>query len=463
MNFETKTLPIAQETHTSGRALYRNRVRLGLYAILVLSDALSVLGAFAFGSWFHFGNITSRSEFDVAIAVLPIFLGTAFNSGAYSIAVLRSHRTGTSRVWASLAFAFASTLLLFYYLRVMQDLSREAMGISMVTSFLLVTVARTLFSYGVGHAIKGDVTSELVILDDMAITCPPHVAVLDAHRAALKPDLRDPMMLNRLAARLRGIDRVVIACRPEAQRSWAMLLKGANIQAEIASTEFDAVGAIGIGKIGDRSTLVVATGPLSLRNRILKRSFDLCFAVPALVVLMPLLILIAIAIKADSAGPVFFKQKRVGRGNALFEVYKFRSMRSEMCDPDGNVSSSRDDLRITRVGSFIRKTSLDELPQLLNVLFGSMSIVGPRPHALGSLAGQDLFWDVDERYWHRHALKPGITGLAQVRGFRGATSQRGDLTRRLQADLEYIAGWSIWRDFEILVSTITVVVHKNAF
>jgi len=138
-------------------------------------------------------------------------------------------------------------------------------------------------------------------------------------------------------------------------------------------------------------------------------------------------------------------------------------MHTDRGDAAGSVSASRDDDRITRVGRFIRATSVDELPQLLNVLFGSMSIVGPRPHALGSLAGQQLFWEVDERYWHRHALKPGITGLAQVRGFRGATHRRDDLTRRLQADLEYIVGWSVWRDFAILVSTARVVVHKNAF
>jgi len=144
-------------------------------------------------------------------------------------------------------------------------------------------------------------------------------------------------------------------------------------------------------------------------------------------------------------------------------MYKFRSMRNDLTDLRGDRSASRDDDRITRVGHFIRRTSLDELPQVLNVLLGSMSLVGPRPHALGSLAGDALFWEVDERYWHRHALKPGITGLAQVRGFRGATHRRSDLTQRLQSDLEYMAGWSIWRDAAILLSTIRVVIHSNAY
>jgi lipopolysaccharide/colanic/teichoic acid biosynthesis glycosyltransferase len=129
----------------------------------------------------------------------------------------------------------------------------------------------------------------------------------------------------------------------------------------------------------------------------------------------------------------------------------------------GNQSASRDDDRVTRVGRFLRSTSIDELPQLINVLLGSMSVVGPRPHALGSLAGDQLFWHVDERYWHRHALKPGITGLAQIRGFRGATHTREHLTSRLQADLEYMSGWSLWRDVSIVLSTAKVLVHPDAY
>ena len=138
-------------------------------------------------------------------------------------------------------------------------------------------------------------------------------------------------------------------------------------------------------------------------------------------------------------------------------------MRVESLDAKGATSTQRDDKRITRVGAFIRKTSLDEIPQFLNVLLGDMSLVGPRPHALGSLAGNQLFWEVDREYWHRHALKPGITGLAQVRGFRGATHRDVDLKNRLQADLEYLHDWSLMRDVKILFRTMTVLVHSNAY
>ena len=165
----------------------------------------------------------------------------------------------------------------------------------------------------------------------------------------------------------------------------------------------------------------------------------------------------------DHSGPVLFRQERLGLGNRLFFVLKFRSMRVGSCDQAGNVSTSRDDARITNVGRIIRATSLDELPQLLNILRGEMSFVGPRPHALGSLAGEKLFWEIDSKYWHRHAAKPGLTGLAQVRGFRGATASQTDLINRLQSDLEYLRDWTIWRDIRIILSTLRVVMHKNAF
>jgi lipopolysaccharide/colanic/teichoic acid biosynthesis glycosyltransferase len=202
---------------------------------------------------------------------------------------------------------------------------------------------------------------------------------------------------------------------------------------------------------------------LDLRSRALKRAFDFTIAFGLCTLIAWLLVITAIAIKLDSKGPVLFKQLRMGRGNRLFYVYKFRSMRNDTTDHSGTRSASKDDDRITRVGKFIRATSIDELPQLFNVLKGDMSLVGPRPHALGSKAGDDLFWQIDVRYWLRHSAKPGITGLAQIRGFRGATGTRRDLTERLRYDLEYLRNWSLYRDIGILLATFGVVVHKNAY
>jgi lipopolysaccharide/colanic/teichoic acid biosynthesis glycosyltransferase len=270
-------------------------------------------------------------------------------------------------------------------------------------------------------------------------------------------------MLNRLGMHLQGVDRVVIACPPERRQVWAMLLKGSNVNGHIMAEELEELGAIGIGTFSGNLTLAVAHAPLDLSRRAVKRGLDLILTIPGVIFLAPLLIAVAIAIKLDTKGPVFFLQPRVGRGNRIFLMYKFRSMRHDLTDQDGNKSVSRVDDRVTRVGRFIRSTSIDELPQLFNVLRGEMSLVGPRPHALGSLAGTELFWEVDERYWHRHASKPGLTGLAQVRGYRGETRERVDLANRLRADLEYLNGWTIWRDISILMSTIRVIVHRNAY
>ena len=200
-----------------------------------------------------------------------------------------------------------------------------------------------------------------------------------------------------------------------------------------------------------------------MRSRAMKRLFDLVVAGSALLVLAPLLAIVALLIVLEDGGPVFFVQRRMGRGNRLFRIFKFRSMAVARLDGDGNHSAQRDDARVTRIGRIMRRTSIDELPQLLNVLIGDMSMVGPRPHAIGSQAGEKLFWEVDQRYWLRHALKPGLTGLAQIRGLRGATDHEADLASRLDADLEYLNGWSLWRDLRILFATTRVIVHERAY
>lgn len=202
---------------------------------------------------------------------------------------------------------------------------------------------------------------------------------------------------------------------------------------------------------------------LNLYQRLYKRAFDLCLALAGIILLAPVMLLAALAIRLEDGHPALFVQTRVGRGNRLFSMYKFRSMQPARCDKFGRRSTARNDERLTRIGRFIRRTSIDELPQLINVLRGEMSIVGPRPHALGSRVGSRLFWEIDRQYWHRHALKPGMTGLAQVRGFRGPTEREEDLTCRLASDLEYARRWSMLADLWIVIRTVRVLIHPRAF
>jgi lipopolysaccharide/colanic/teichoic acid biosynthesis glycosyltransferase len=166
---------------------------------------------------------------------------------------------------------------------------------------------------------------------------------------------------------------------------------------------------------------------------------------------------IALAIKLGSSGPVLFKQKRQGFNNNLIEVWKFRSMHAQMEDPDCEVQTTRDDPRVTRLGRFLRRTSLDELPQLFNVLRGDMSIVGPRPHALATKADGQLFEEIVDSYAARHRVKPGITGWAQVNGWRGETDTLDKIRNRVEYDLYYIDNWSIWLDFFIIAKTVMVL------
>ncbi len=435
-------------------------LRLRLYAALLTLDFLAIAIGFLLPSHLL------RSDFglvELLIVTSTVYTGIAFNSGAFSLRSAQDVSVDTAPAVRALLFTYGVLFLLSYFLKLERDLSRLLLAVAMAVSTSLLVVFRQAMAMYVESRLRDRLLVRMLILDGSEFEAPAGFRVVRAQDIGLSPDLRDPAMLNKFGQLIRECERVVVACGSESCSNWAMMLKGANVRGDVVVDAIETFGALGVSHVGGRPTLTVSVGPLSLRNAFAKRAFDLAFCIPALVFLAPALLLTALAIKIDSPGPVLFRQRRVGRGNEFFDILKFRSMRVESCDADGNVSTKRDDDRITRVGYFIRRTSIDELPQLLNVLFGHMSIVGPRPHALGSMAGNHLFWDVDARYWHRHTLKPGITGLAQVRGYRGATNHVEDLTRRLQADLEYAANWSFWRDIGILAMTLKVVVHRNTY
>ncbi len=185
-----------------------------------------------------------------------------------------------------------------------------------------------------------------------------------------------------------------------------------------------------------------------------KRAIDIAGATFGLLLFAPLLIAIAIAIKTTSPGPVFFRQKRYGYHNRRFWIYKFRTMFTHLADHRGTRQTTTDDPRVTPVGRILRKTSLDELPQLINVLKGDMSLVGPRPHVPGMLAAGLLYEQFTPYYFQRHNMRPGITGLAQVSGYRGSTTVPLSAIERLDHDLQYIEKWSLWLDLSIIVRTV---------
>lgn len=193
--------------------------------------------------------------------------------------------------------------------------------------------------------------------------------------------------------------------------------------------------------------------PIGEVGWVLKRTLDIVGALLLILITLPLLLLVAVAIKLDSPGPLLFRQYRVGYNSEPFEILKFRSMYHSACDANGDQLTTRGDPRVTRVGRLIRRSSIDELPQLINVLRGEMSLVGPRPYPLSARAGGRLYGDVVANIGRRHRVRPGLTGLAQVSGYRGDTETEARLIGRFELDQAYVDHWSLWLDIKILLRT----------
>ena len=217
-------------------------------------------------------------------------------------------------------------------------------------------------------------------------------------------------------------------------------------------------------RIGALELVELLRPPISGWKAAQKRAFDLVTASVALVLLAPVMVAVAAAVRLDSPGPILFRQLRHGFNNRPVGVLKFRSMHADRCDPTAVKAVRRDDDRVTRVGRFIRRTSLDELPQLFNVLAGDLSMVGPRPHAMTARTGDILFDEVATTYSARHRVKPGITGWAQINGWRGEMNTAEKITERVRHDLYYIENWSLWLDIRILLRTPRALIGaKNAY
>jgi Undecaprenyl-phosphate glucose phosphotransferase len=216
--------------------------------------------------------------------------------------------------------------------------------------------------------------------------------------------------------------------------------------------------------VGSVAMIDLYDKPIADWGTVSKWVFDKTIALLAIILLAPVMAGVALAIKLDSRGPVLFRQKRYGFNNELIEVFKFRSMYTDKCDLTASKLVTKDDPRVTPVGRFIRKSSLDELPQLFNVMRGDLSLVGPRPHALSAKAADRLYDDVVDGYFARHKVKPGITGWAQVNGWRGETDTPEKIQKRVEHDLYYIENWSVWFDLYILLKTpLSLIKTDNAY
>jgi lipopolysaccharide/colanic/teichoic acid biosynthesis glycosyltransferase len=449
----------------AGLAPSLERRRLRLYLLQMFIDVVLLIGTSALVAVLYQGSGKLLNSMLGAQLMLPLFLTIAWHNGTYSLRSLTDWRASSLDMVAAVLIAAALLNFLAFLAKMNQDFSRVVFVVGVSLAIVSMAASRFAVTRWVRRHWGPTAINRLVIDAGGPPMEIPHAYRIDAAAHGLVPSMEDPHALDRLSRYLQNMDEVIVNCPLEQRGDWARALKGSGVHGEVTSDLVREIGVLGMIHREDVkvSTLLVSTGPLGMRARITKRAFDLAASLGALVVLSPVLLLAALAIKLEDGGPVLFRQRRLGRGNRFFWIVKLRTMRFEDGDAEGKRSTGRADDRVTRVGQFLRRTSIDELPQLLNVVKGEMSIVGPRPHALGSQAGDKLFWEVDTRYWQRHCLRPGMTGLAQIRGLRGSTDTEGDLSSRLQADLEYLAGWSIWRDISISFATLRVLVHDRAY
>ena len=210
-------------------------------------------------------------------------------------------------------------------------------------------------------------------------------------------------------------------------------------------------------EFGQFTVVELQREPLNWAERFCKRTLDIAVASAAIIIFAPLLLMVALLVKLESRGPIFFVQDRMGSGDKPFKIFKFRSMNVTENGPVIKQATSHDS-RLTRIGKFMRRTSIDELPQLLNVLLGDMSIVGPRPHAV---AHDNMYSKLIAEYALRHHVKPGLTGLSQVMGLRGETSNVEQMKARVETDIAYINNWSLWNDLLIILKTVYVVLAQR--
>lgn len=346
------------------------------------------------------------------------------------------------------AWVAAASMALFATHGIWMLVLRRLRAIGQLTPNLIIVGGTAAAQRLIRRALKTRDVNILGVFDDRRERVGPEVCGVPV--LGKTADLIDHRILP-------YVDRIVITVPPKASARIAQLLERLapipNPISLLLDGEDEESEAKAVGRIADFDLMHVAGASERSGYLLAKRALDLTLSVAGLIILAPLMAAVAIAIRLDSPGPIFFRQRRHGYMNEEFLVWKFRSMRTEATDHKAARQVTANDDRITRVGKFIRKTSLDELPQILNIITGEMSIVGPRPHAIGMLSGGAEASKLVETYAHRHRIKPGLTGWAAVNGSRGPVDTPEDVRRRVALDLEYVERQSFWLDVSIILRT----------
>ncbi len=456
-----------------------------------LVEFLSVMlaGAIALYLWAERIDVADVADYArVILAGSLIFALVAEIIGSYDVDAQFSLR----RAWQRVATAWGVTILFLittgFLLKVSEEFSRGWALTWLVTAGVLLGSSRAAVTIWIRHLKdQGTFNSRVAIYgasaqgqrlasyirgnNRLTITL---VGFFDDRRDGRVPEIVDDLPVYGTTADLVDvirdglIDQVIVALPWSAEariqqvvQKLALTPVRIRLAPDLASFAFTQRPLV---LLGDVPVITLFERPISGTDAVLKRAEDLLLTLAILAIIWPIMLVAALAIRFDSPGPIFFRQPREGFNNKPFRVWKFRSMTHDQCELDQVQQATRDDKRVTRVGKVIRATSIDELPQLFNVIAGDMSLVGPRPHAPSTRAGGRLFHEVVQTYAARHKVKPGITGWAQACGWRGETDTEAKLIKRLEHDLYYIENWSIGFDIYIIFRTVvSMFFHKNAF
>ncbi len=444
------------------------------------------LVAFYFAPGDGSDTILTRAVMAAVVAALTVVALQL--ADAYSIPALRARLRYLPRVAGAFAVIFALTTGSFSLFYGLGAAAAESYGIWFVAGALFLLIERFLVAQGVRNWARngimerravivggGEPAKELIrMLEQQADNDIRICGIFDD-----RGEKRSPIMVagypklgtvSELVefVRMTRIDMLIIALPLSAEARIFELLKklwvlpvDIRLAAHANRLRFRPRAYSHVGAV---PMLDIFKKPIRDWDSVAKRAFDIFFTIVALCLLWPIMVATAIAVKATSEGPVFFMQKRHGFNNEVINVFKFRSMYTNMSDPTAKAAVTKGDPRVTRVGRFIRKTSIDELPQLFNVLKGELSLVGPRPHAVLAQARERAFADIVDGYFARHRVKPGVTGWAQINGWRGEVDSDEKIKFRTAYDLYYIENWSLWFDLKILFLTpVRLLNTENAY